>query len=452
VIVRPPAGAGKPVPAGANNAVAMSLVFDLLYALALLIGWPYLVYRRWKRGPSGLPVRELLGRVPSRPVSARCVWIHGVSLGEINATRTLVAELRRRSPDTVVVLSSTTATGLAQARKLYPNLITFRFPLDFSFAIRALLARIRPTLIVLMELEVWPNLIEVATARSIPVVVVNGRITAERSVRRFKWPIVRWLARRMFSRLRWVGAQDATYAARFVELGVPPERVTVTGSVKFDAAEIADRIDGQEELAAAMGIDGARPLWVCGSTGPGEEALILDAYERLTAKFPDLQLAIVPRKPERFDEVAQLIVQRGYACLRRSTGAPTLPAGVGEPRPVCLGDTMGELRKFYALATVVFVGRTLVPMGGSDVMEVAALAKPVLVGPYTDNFAEAVELLLAAGGGRRVASVDELVALVGDLLRHPDVARQMGQAGREAIQRRRGATVTTVERLLELMP
>ncbi len=424
---------------------------DILYGLALLIGWPYLLYRRFSRGPSGTPLREYLGHVPTRPVSARCVWLHGVSLGEINATRTIVAELHRRAPDTVVVVSSTTRTGRDQARKLYPRLVTFRFPLDFSFAIRRALERVRPSLIVLLELEVWPNLIEIAAASDVPVIIANGRVTADKSVRWFsRWP-VRWLARRMFRRLYWVGAQDATYRSRFVELGVAPERVEVTGSVKYDAAETGDRIAGQDELAQEMGIIPAWPLWVCGSTGPGEEALVLEAYVKLHEQFPDLQLAIIPRKPERFDEVAQLIVQRGFACLRRSTGSPVVPAGVTEPLPVFLGDTMGELRKFYALATVVLVGRSLVPMGGSDVMEAAGLAKPVLVGPHTDNFAEAVNLLLAEGGCRRVSSAEGLAAPVSDLLRHPERRRHMGEAGRAAIVSRRGATGRIVERILGLL-
>jgi len=429
----------------------MSFLLDLLYGLAVCLGWPYLLYRRWRRGPTGVPLRAYFGYVPSRPVSASGAWIHGVSLGEINATRTIVAELRRRSPETAVVISSTTQTGLARARELYPKQLVFRFPLDFSFALRTLLSRIRPSVIVLMELEVWPNLIEVAAAGDIPVLIANGRVTAERSLRRFHWPIVRRVAQRMFRQIRWVGAQDGTYASRFIELGVPPERVQVTGSVKYDAAETSDRIDGQDQLAEAMGIDRARPLWVCGSTGPGEEAMILDAYGRLLRDHADLQLAIIPRKPERFDEVAELIVKHQYACLRRKSGAPLTPTGVVEPRPVFLGDTLGELRKFYALATVVFVGRTLVPMGGSDVMEVAGLAKPIVVGPHTENFTEAVHLLLAEGGLRRISGPASLPTVVSELLRHPERREQMGRAGREAILSRQGATRATVDRILELL-
>ncbi len=428
----------------------MTLLLDLLYALLVCLGWPFLLYRRLKRGPGSLSLRQRLGNVPSRPVSAHCVWLHGVSLGEINAAKTIVAQLRRDAPAAVIVISSTTQTGLERARTLYPKHVVFRFPLDFSFAIRRVLGRIRPSVIVLMELELWPNLIQLASAYDIPVLIANGRVTEERSMRRFNWPVVRALSRRMFRKIRWVGAQDDTYAGRFVRLGVPAERVEVSGSIKYDAADVADRIDGQEQLAEDMVIQVSRPLWVCGSTGPGEETLVLDAYEKVLRDRPDLQLALIPRKPERFDEVADLIVARGYACLRRSGRPPMVPSGVAEPRPVFLGDTMGELRKFYALATVVFVGRSLVPMGGSDVMEVAGLAKPVIVGPHTKNFAEAVELLLAGDGGQRVASSDELAAAVTALLRDPARREQMGRAARETILARRGATARTVARILEL--
>lgn len=430
----------------------MSLAFDLVYALALLIGWPYLIYRRLVRGPSASTLNELLGGVPSRPVASRCVWIHGVSLGEINATQTLVAEIRRRSPDTVVVISSTTRTGLERARVLYPNHTVFRFPLDFSFAIRRAFDRVRPHVIVLMELEAWPNLLMIAERRGIPVAIANGRVTEGKSMRRFRLPLVRRAARAMFGRLSFVAAQDASYALRFVELGVPAQRVAVTGSLKYDTAEVSDRIAGQEELAAAMSIEAARPLLVAGSTGTDEEALVLEAFEELRRAHPDAQLAIIPRKPERFDEVARLIASRGFICLRRSSGTPVMPAHPEPGKHVFLGDTMGELRKFYALASVVFVGRTLVPMGGSDVMEVAALGKPLLVGPHTENFAEAVALLRDVGACVGVSGAAGLAQAAGELLSDAERRRRMGEAGRAAIVSRQGATRQTVDRLLEFLP
>lgn len=443
---------GVPARRGFGCFASMSIVYDILYLLFLAtIGWMLLLYRRITRGPSGSSLREWLGLVPLRPVAGKCVWIHGVSLGEINATRSLVAELKRRSPDTVVVISATTRTGLEQARKLYAGRVVFRFPLDLSFAIRTALSRLRPTLIVLMELETWPNLIEVTAKAGIPVVIANGRVTEERSMKRFRMPVIASVARRMFRKLTYVSAQDSTYAGRFAELGVPPQRIEVTGSVKYDTAEVVDQIDGQAELARETGIDAARPLLVAGSTGPGEEAILLDAYASLLAEFPDLQLAIVPRKPERFDEVAELIVGCGFVCLRRSTGRPQLPSSGDKTRHVVLGDTMGELRKFYALSSVVFVGRTLVPMGGSDVMEVAALAKPIIVGPHNDNFAEAVDLLLAARGCRRIANGKELAPAVAEMLRDAELRAASGAAARDAVVSRQGATSRIVDRLLELM-
>lgn len=426
----------------------MFLVYDFVYALALLVVWPLLLWRRWKRGPGSVALGERLGNVPSRPVSASCAWIHGVSLGEVNATRTLVAELHRRNPELQIVISSTTGTGLDRARALYPKLTVFRFPLDFSFIHRRLLERIRPSVVVLMELEAWPNLLEVAARDELPVLIANGRVTEDKSMRRFRNPLLRPIARRMFSKLRWVGAQEQVYAERFVELGVPAARVEITGSLKYDAADVADRIEGQDELASQMTIDRRRPLWVCGSTGPGEEALILDVYAELQRELPTLQLAIVPRKPERFQEVAELIASRGYACLRRS-GTPLVPRDVPEPRPVFLGDTMGELRKFYALATVVFVGRSLVPMGGSDVMEVAGLGRPMLVGPFTENFSEAVGLLTECGACRVVRDAGELRAQLAAWLGDEPGRRSAGVAGQQAILSRRGATAKTVERILE---
>ena len=425
----------------------MTLLLDCLYGLAVCLGWPFLLYRRLRRGPGSLSLRERLGNLPSRPVSAHCVWIHGVSLGEINAARTIVEELEFLRPQMFLAISSTTQTGLERARVLYGRHTVFRFPLDFSFIIRRVLDRIRPSIIVLMELEAWPNLIAVAVEYDIPVIIANARVTETKSMRRFNRPILRTLAKRMFGKITWVGAQDETYAARFARLGVPAERIEVCGSVKYDAADLSDRIEGQDELAAELGIDPSRPLLVCGSTGPAEESLILDAYERVRLNIPTLQLALIPRKPERFEEVADLIVRRGYECIRRTVGKP--PSALKtESGIIFLGDTMGELRKFYALASLVFVGRSLVPLGGSDVMEAAGLAKPVLIGPHTDNFAQAADLLISNGGAWRVDSSAALATAIETLQGDRARLAAMGQAARATIESQRGATALTVARIL----
>lgn len=429
----------------------MRYLFDFIYLIAALVfGAPFVLLRRWRRGPGSLSLGERLGAVPSRPVSGHCVWIHGVSLGEINATRTLVAELHRRVPDCAIVVSSTTNTGLARARQLYPRLTVFRFPLDFSPILNRAMEALRPSILVLMELEIWPNLGEVAHDRGVPLIIANGRVTSERTMKWFRKPVLRHLARRMFGRIRWVGAQDEIYAARFRDLGVPAENVMICGSLKYDAADVSERVEGQEALADAMTIDSRKPLLVCGSTGDGEEDQILAAYARILRTVPDLQLAIIPRKPERFDHVASLIAERGYTCLRRSGKPPLVPPRVPSPRAVFLGDTTGELRKFYGLASVSFVGRSLVPMGGSDMIEAAALGKPVLFGPHTENFAEAVNLLKNAQACEVVADADELAVACERLLGDCERGRAIGAAARQAILARRGATRTTVDSILRI--
>lgn len=426
----------------------MTVLYDLLYALALVLGWPFLILRRIRRGPGSIALGDRLGNVPPLPGDGGSIWIHGVSVGEIDATPSLVSMLQARRPDLTIVISTTTSTGLARARQLYPDLTVFRFPLDFSFVLRKVIRRLRPQALILMELETWPNLLEVATQVGLPVVIANGRVTEGGSMRSFRKPVLRGIARRMFGRVTWVAAQEAVYAERFIELGVPAARVEVVGSVKFDTADVADTIPGQDELAEALGLDPARPLLVCGSTGqlpggPAEEDLLLDVYQRLRQRHPTLQLALIPRKPERFDFVAERIAAAGLTCWRRTSGEARR-----DPDAIILGDTMGELRKFYALADVVFVGRTLVPMGGSNVIEVAGLARPLLVGPHNENFAEPVRILSAAGACVVAGGVDELARELDRLLADATARRAMGQRARETVLAQRGATERIVARVL----
>jgi len=450
---------------------ASTLLLDLAYLVAAGLYLPLLLFQAVFRGQRRRGWRERLGSVRRRPGTRPCIWVHGVSLGEINATRSLVAEIERRLPKYEVVISATTQTGHDAAMANYGPRYVFRYPLDFSWVVRRVLDRIRPDAIVLMELEVWPNLIAEATRRGVVVCVANGRVTAEKSMRRFSWPVIRHVARRMFAQLAWVGAQDETYADRFRRLGVPAERVVVTGSVKYDTALLADSVPGADALAQRMEIDPAAPLWVAGSTGPLEESLVLDAWRALRSDHPELQLAIVPRKPERFEEVAALIEAAGFECVRR-TGRPDLagqdlreeerrrrhasyragdkaPAGTNAKPRVLLGDTMGELRKFYSLANVVFVGRTLAPLGGSDVMEVAGLGKPMIVGPHTENFAEPTERLLAARAAVRIGDHTELANAVARLLDDEQAAQAIGAAARDVVKQNVGATRRTVDLLCE---
>ncbi len=461
----------------------MRWLVDMVYLAAGLVYLPIALYHALIVGKNRRGWAQRLGFVRSFDPTRRRIWIHAVSLGEINATPKLVEALQQRLPDYELVFSTTTDTGFARAVGLYGPERVFRFPLDFSFVISRVLRRVRPSIIVLVELEVWYNLVRTATRRGIPVTVVNGRLTAH-SARRLK--LLGGVVGTMFSDLAWVSAQDEVIASRFRRLGALPERVEVTSSLKWDSAAVVDQVEGARELRRAMGMDLSRPLWVCGSTGPREEVMILHAYrdilkdypaeaqnlsgnaaDRATGKPP--MLAIVPRKPERFDEVAAIIERAGFTCVRRckhldrtvresehlpvharsqvraNTFAHTTQA------PVFLGDTVGELRKFYSLADVVFVGRSLVPMGGSDPMEVAALAKPIVVGPHMDNFQSAIEALAAADAIRIVNSPDALAVIVSELLRGRAPASELGARARRVVIRNQGAACRTADKIVELL-
>jgi 3-deoxy-D-manno-octulosonic-acid transferase len=348
----------------------------------------------------------------------------------------------------------------------HPRVTVIRYPLDFSSAIARVLDRLRPSAVALMELEVWPNFLQHCARRGIPVVLLNGRLT-EKSFRNYRR--ARPLVRAMFHRLARICAQEDIYARRFIELGAQPDRVEVTGTMKFDTAPVGDHVDGDTELAAAVGLHPAdEPIWVCGSTGPGEESVVLDAYAELLKKHPNLRLVISPRKPERFDEVARLIESCGYGLIRRRDSLSVVrgpwseekkheqrTTDNGQRTTVILGDTMGELRKFYSLAAVVFVGRTLLDLGpsqhGSDMIEPTALGKPVIVGPFTGNFAEPMRQFRAAHAVVEITQPDMLASAVANLLTDSKTAATLARAAQQVVRDHRGATARHAKVLLDLL-
>jgi len=428
----------------------MRFAIDLLYLLAGLAFCPIVLYRmirhqRYRRG-WGQRFGTISRQHPERP----CIWLHAVSVGEVNAAKTLLTELERRFPNFEIVISTTTDTGFAQAEMLFASKwVVFYFPFDFSWTIGRVFRRLKPSLCLLMELEVWPNFVRIADRRDIPVVVVNGRISDKSIVQYRK---IRRLTRIFFDKIDLVLAQTAEYASRFQELGCPTDRVIVTSSLKYDTAQVTDRVDGADELSRQLNLAEQR-LWVAGGTGPDEERIILEAYRGLMQdeRLADVRLAIVPRKPERFDEVAQLIEQVGFSVVRYSQLKGTTDQIAAGSRAVILGDTMGDLRKFYSLATVILVGRSLVPMGGSDMMEAAALGKCTLFGPHTFNFRQTVDVLLAGEGALLVRDGSELLATLQKCLREPEYAETIGRQGQQVIRDNQGATARTVEHITKLL-
>jgi 3-deoxy-D-manno-octulosonic-acid transferase len=305
-----------------------------------------------------------------------------------------------------------------------------------------------------MELEVWPNLVRIARQSGIPVVVVNGRLS-ERSFGRYK--LIKPVTEKIFRDITMVLAQSDEYAERFRKLGAISEKVLVTGSVKYDTAQVADKVERADEMAAQLGLKNER-LWITGATGDGEEQIILEVYHRLIEQkqFQNLRLVIVPRKPERFEEVANLIKQAGfglirYSELKKGSAAKSIINHQSSIINVILGDTMGDLRKFYSLAEVIFVGRSLVPMGGSDMMEAAALGKCTIFGPYAFNFKQAVDDLLKADGAILVKDADELFNAMTKCLSDTAYSSRIAQNGQEIIRKNQGATKRTVEQIAKII-
>lgn len=427
-------------------------LYDITYSLGLALVSPLLLFKPAAREKVRLALSQRMGDVPQRTSDAPAVMIHAVSVGEINATRALIDQLRKSRGDLRFIVSTTTQTGFERGTVLYngsPDVTLIRYPLDFSSAITRVLDRLRPSVVVLMELEIWPNFLWHCSKRNIPVILANGRIT-EPSYRKYRR--IRPITSRMFQRLTHLCAQDETYASRFADLGTPIEQMSVIGTMKFDTATITDGISGEVELASAVGLrPGAEPIWVCGSTGPGEETMILSVYRRLRENHPGLRLVIVPRHPPRFDEVAAMIRTEGFELERRSQ-----PSANHSPAAVVLGDTMGELRKFYSIADVVFVGRSLVDLGhrqhGSDMIEPAALGKPVIVGPFTTNFADAMLKFRNNNAIAEVANADELYTVMRRLLSEKAFAFETGGRARSVVAAEQGATNRHAEVILRHIP
>lgn len=405
----------------------MGAIVDAAYLVGLLASSPVLVPRMLRRGKHRIDWKARLGRGESLPqAAAPRILIHGVSVGEINAIRQLVDRLLTDTPAREVVVASTTTTGLARARTLYSERCSVvQYPLDFSSSVSRFLDRIQPDLFASVELELWPNFTRACVRRGIPQIVVNGRLS-ERSFRGYRR--VRPLIRPMFKRVDQVGVQDDVYADRFRQLGADSDSIVITGTMKWDTARVEDDVSGSSELAESMGIDRSRPLIVAGSTAPDEHLLLHQATPK------GVQLLCAPRRPEWFDQAAHIL----KGCARRSRSDSR------SATDRYLLDTMGELRAAYALADVVVVGRSFGELHGSDMMEPAALGKPVVVGPATGDFQLTVDALSQAGG-ILVSSQERLAEDLATLISRADLRSDLSKRAREVVIAQQGATSRTLE-------
>lgn len=418
------------------------------YIAALLVASLAIAWAAWRTGKyrEGYACK-LRGRVPVRSGERRCVWLHAVSVGEVNLLGVLIEEVRRRHPDWELVISTTTKTGYDLARKKYGAEHTvFYAPLDFSWATDEAVRRVRPDLLVLAELELWPNLIAAAKGHGAKVAIVNGRLS-ENSYKGYRR--LRPLVRRTMESIDLIAAQDNATAERFRSLGATSEAVSVSGSLKYDGAE-TDRANPRTvELRELAGSATTGTVWLAGSTQAPEEAICLRVFQEVREDHPDLRLILVPRHPERFEEVAETIQASGVPWVRRSElGPQPRPSLVGVSPPcVLLVDSVGELNAWWGAAQLGFVGGSFGDRGGQNMIEPAAYGVATCFGPNTRNFRDIVTALTAADGARVVEDEADLEAFVRGCLALPDEATALGQRARAFVSTQLGATARTADLL-----
>ena len=422
------------------------IIYNAVLAIGFILALPWFLWKGRATGKYLRTFRERMGRLPVylNMDGDRSIWIHAVSVGEVLATRPLIPALKQRYPNHQVYLSTTTMTGNEVAQKSMRGVEGFFYaPFDFPGPVKRVLATLNPSLLVIMETEIWPNLIHQAHRRGTRIAIVNGRISPKSFA---GYRRIRGFLRGVLAEVDVFLMQGEAHAERIRELGAPAERVRVTGNLKFDAVE-AERTP--ERLARIIAGESPRhrPLWVAGSTMAGEEELILQAYRYVSERVPHAGLVIAPRHPERFAEVPALVESAGFRCVRRTT----LDPGAWRDGDVVLLDTLGELIQVYSLATVVFVGGSLVPSGGHNILEPAVAGKPVIVGPHMENFQEIAEKFRAEGAMVQVASAEELALEVTSLLTDEARRRSLGEKAKSLVDRNRGAVRNTIDGLAGLV-
>lgn len=422
----------------------LNLVYSVLIALAM----PIVIWKRWRTGKYRRGWKEkLFGDLPDLSSHPRPrVWFHAVSVGEVLQLRQIVERLQRARPEILPVITTTTETGYSVARDTFPACEVTFFPLDFTWSVRRGLRRIAPSAIVLVELELWPNFILAAARHQIPLALINGRLSS-RSFRGYSR--IRPLVSQLLRCFSLIAVQTDEYRDRFISLGANPATTRVTGSIKFDGVATNSDLPKTRELAEWMELTKGAPVIVAGSTQAPEEDYALRAFRILKRDDPALRLVLVPRHPERRDEILQLALRMGFSVRQRSTRQ--IHSQFPSSPQIELLDTVGELGACWGLATVAFVGGSFGSRGGQNMLEPAAFGKPVCVGPNTSNFRQIVELLQSHDAITTVHSAEEMQEFFAKMLRHPEVAAAQGERAREVVLRQQGATDQTISLLLECL-
>ncbi|WP_018405086.1 lipid IV(A) 3-deoxy-D-manno-octulosonic acid transferase [Marinobacter gelidimuriae] len=415
-------------------------MLPFIYSQLIRIALPFILIRLWWRGRNA-PARRKnwlhrLGIVPK--MFGPVIWVHSVSVGETIATAPMVRRLLAQNPDVAILMTAMTDTGLAQARKMFGDRVAYAYaPYDTPGAIRRFLDRVNPRILVILETEIWPNMIGLCRKRNVPVFLINARLS-ERSA--LGYERVRNLVAPVMQSITWVAAQAEPDAERFRRIGVAAAHVEVTGSVKFDV----DIPEGVRDAATRLREQfGHRPVWIAGSTHDGEDVQLLEAQRGVLARHPSALLILVPRHPERFDAVAEMAAGKGFAVVRRSSGQPSKTA------QVYVGDTMGELMMLYGASDMAFVGGSLTEHGGHNPLEPAAWAIPVFSGSHVFNFETIYERLESDRGAQRVQGSQELAQAVSHLMSNSTERLAFGQRALAVVNKNRGALDKVVEGIIE---
>ncbi len=429
----------------------MYLAYSLLSLLVFVVVSPYFVYQavRYKKYVGSL--RQRLGYLPIafNVDGEQSIWIHAVSVGETLTAQALIADLRARYPRLRLFLSTTTIAGQQVAKKNLPQVDgVFYFPFDWSVIVRRTLDIVKPRLFMMMETEIWPNLLRECRARGVKTLVVNGRISA-RSYPRYR--LVRPLFRRVLADVDRFCMQSDESARRLIDLGADPGRVTVTGSLKFDSLQAPTPVSHgrpRERVLRYFRVAATRTVVVAGSTMKPEDAAVLRAFARIRTLSPGALLIVAPRQRERFDEVERLAAEEGFTVVRRSN----LPIDAEPRADVVVLDTFGELAQVYQLATVVFVGGSLADHGGHNILEPAVFGKPIVFGPHMHNFKEIAEAFLSNKAAVQVQSDRELEETLRGLMTDPVRRAGLGAAARALVEANRGAKDKTMSVVADLLP
>jgi len=442
---------GRPARARSPHRSIVRTAYNILFTLGFLLSSPYYFWRMCRRGHWTEGFAQRFGWHDSKLKQAitnrQVIWLHAVSVGEVNVCTQLIRGLEPRLPNVKFVLSTTTTTGMGELKKKLPTHISkIYYPIDLRHSVSRALTTLQPEAVVLVEAEIWPNFIWCASARGIPLFLVNARLS-ERSYRGYKR--LGFLFRPLFAAFAGVGAQNETDAARLRELGCRPEAVRVVGSLKFDAARLDERLPVDVPgLLRQLAVRNGAPVLVGGSTHPGEEGILADVFLKLRARFPDLFLVLVPRHFERSREVARELTARGLRFVYR-TDMTSRRASNDGPVDCLLVNTTGELKYFYEHATVIFVGKSLTAAGGQNPIEPGALGKPMVFGPNMQNFAEIARSFLARDGAVQVRDAAELETALAQLLADPARRERLGRNALQVVRENLGAIERTVDMIVE---